>query len=135
MIVTFYIQPITFYNVPFRCLSFCYDCYVPLQRDAGERGSAHPGCVRSRRLRSTMPSAATLRLWTVAPPCPLPAVRRQLSVPLGCAPDFTAEGKELLNLLPKPPPGRADSLSRLFFVSVAKKSLVVVRDSIAEISS
>ena len=77
-----------------------------------ERGCASPGCVRSRMIRIPKHSAGTLWLRTVAPPCPLPAVRRKLSVPLGCAPGFPAECKGLLNLLPKPQPELANPLSR-----------------------
>ena len=56
-----------------------------------ERGLARSGGVRSRMLRISKHSAGTLWLWTVAAPCPLPAVRRKLSVPLGCALGFLAE--------------------------------------------
>ena len=66
--------------------------------------------------------AATLWLCPVAPPCPLPAVRRKLSVPLGCAPSCFAEYQAILTILPKPPPECTHPLSRLFFASAAKRA-------------
>ncbi len=89
-----------------------------------ERGLACPGGVRSRMLRSPKHSAATLWLWTVAAPSSLPPACRKLKVPLGCAPGFPAEDKGLLNILPKPPPGQANPLSWLFFVSVTKQGVI-----------
>ncbi len=85
-----------------------------------ERGWTRPGGVRSRMSRSPKHSAATLWLCPVAPPCPLPAVRRKLQVALGCAPGFSAEYQGLLTILPKPPPGRVHPLSWLFLACVTK---------------
>ncbi len=73
---------------------------------------ARPGCVSSRRLRIPKPSAGTLWLWTVAAPSSLPADRRKLKVPLGCAPGYFAEYQGLLTILPKPPPEHTNPLSR-----------------------
>ena len=84
------------------------------------KGIGTPGCVSSRMLRSLRHPAVTFWLCTVAAPCPLPAVRRKLSVPLGCAPASCAGCQSLLSILPKPQPGRANPLSRLFFASAAK---------------
>jgi hypothetical protein len=45
-------------------------------------------------------------------------------VPLGCAPGCFAEYQEILTILPKPQPGRANFLSRLFFVNATKTSSI-----------
>ena len=82
---------------------------------------ARSGCVRSRMVRSPKRPAATLWLWTVAAPSSLPASCRKLKVPLGCAPSFPAGRQRLLTILPKPPPERANPLSRLSFSCVTKK--------------
>ncbi len=80
--------------------------------------------VSSRMLRIARYPAATLWLCPVAPPCPLPAARRKLSVPLGCAPGCFAEYQAILNILPKPPPECTHPLSWLLFVSGAKTILI-----------
>ena len=78
--------------------------------------------VSSRMLRIARYPAATLWLCPVAPPCPLPAARRKLSVPLGCASGCFAEYQAILNILPKPPPECTHPLSWLLFVSVTKQA-------------
>ena len=50
----------------------------------------------------------------------------QLKVPLGCAPGCFAEYQELLTILPKPPPGYASPLSRLFFVKCCENKSDIV---------
>ena len=99
-----------------------FECVCFYRKGRRERGSARPGGVSSRRLRSPKHSAGTLWLCTVAPPSPLPAARRKLSVPLGCAPSCFAEYQAILNILPKPPPECTHPLSRLFFASAAQTS-------------
>ncbi len=86
-----------------------------------ESGRDCPGCVDSRMPRSPKHSAGTPWLCPVAAPCPLPAVCRKLSVPLGCAPSCFAECKGLLTILPTPHPGQSRPLSRLIFANVTKK--------------
>ena len=102
-------------------VTFCV-CVIFYGKGRRERGLASSGCGSSRRLRIPKHSAGTLWLRTVAPPCPLPAVRRKLSVPLGCAPGCFAEYQAILNILPKPPPECTHPLSRLFFASAAKRA-------------
>ena len=69
-----------------------------------ERGWVHSGCVRSRMLRIARYPAATPWLCPVA------------------APSCFAEYQAILNILPKPPPECTHPLSRLFFVSAAKRA-------------
>ena len=101
------------------------DC-VPLvnfcKKGRQERGWVHSGGVSSRMLRIAKYPAATPWLCPVAPPCPLPAVRRKLSVPLGCAPSCFAEYQAILNILPKPPPECTHPLSWLLFVNATKQA-------------
>ena len=97
-----------------------------------ERGLAHPGGGSSRRLRIPKPSAGTLWLWTVAAPSSLPAARRKLKVPLGCAPGYFAGYQGLLTILPKPPPGRGYPISRLLFVRVTNTKQMLGKSSTGE---
>ncbi len=93
-----------------------------MMRGTPGEGIGRSGCVRSRMVRSPKRPAATLWLWTVAAPSSLPASCRKLKVPLGCAPSFPAGRQRLLTILPKPPPERANPLSRLSFACVTKKA-------------